>query len=463
MNKEKIKTLLLTSLVISSIVLTMQIWFNGKLWSEDYDFFSAFKEKITSVIKGSKDSVNINDTGALDSIFAPKTILISTSDGRYVSDASTPEGKKIVLALNSVIKSAISAGDSKEVSEDDFKNTIKVTGIYADYSVPVSVSAIAAFLNTDNIATENINSFDKILIDCDKISQKYIPVYFRDSETLKHYRVDTPFDKSVLFEFINNPPGQDLNLSYSFELGLDKKATGDGNFHQSIFLDSYILLSLDEVYMGSIREENMDITSMQSVEKIADSLGYNLNTVRRYTLTDGTMNFVDSKSTLTISPKGYIEYKASEDMNGIKIGDDGSITTAAAGSASLMDKILSNFEINEKTKLFISTPLTENNDSYKLKFNYLYDTAIIRGDEDDCFITVKDGRITYFKLFIKNFVISEEGDPSNVLDIIEKVYEKSGYKSGLVIKQLYTGYIKKGGIYKKVWFANIDGELTTIG
>ena len=54
MKKESIKTLLLSALVVCSMVLTSQIWFNEKLWSSDYDFFSVFKDKF--IMYFSKDS-----------------------------------------------------------------------------------------------------------------------------------------------------------------------------------------------------------------------------------------------------------------------------------------------------------------------------------------------------------------------------------------------------------------------
>lgn len=39
MKKERIKSAVLTVLVISSLLLTGQIWFNQRLWPEGYNFF----------------------------------------------------------------------------------------------------------------------------------------------------------------------------------------------------------------------------------------------------------------------------------------------------------------------------------------------------------------------------------------------------------------------------------------
>lgn len=454
MNKERIKTLLLSALIISSIVLSMQIWFNKKLWSSGYDFFSVFKDNFPSVFNKEESTLNIGDTGALDSIFAPKTILLSNVNGRAMFDSTTDEGKEIILILNELIRSSLSSNTISPVSEQDFKETIKLKNIYADYYVPVSINSIGSFLEAEQTTASDFVSFDKILVDCEKISTSIIPVYFRDSENNLHFRVNTPYDKAKLDTLFENQANTDLNLAYSFELGLDKKAHGAGNEHQNIFLDSYVLLSLDEMPMNSITEEKTDITSEDNSEKILRVLGYNPNTVRRFTQTDGTVNFVDSKSTLVISPKGYIEYTPANENSGIKIGNDNNITTAAAGSASLIDKILGSFIINPRTKLFISSPLTnEETTEHTLTFNYLYNSDLIRSEDRDCVVKVKNSRITYLKLYIKSFKETRHNDPTNVLDVIEEIYKISGYKNNLVIKTLSTSYAQYGHLYNKVWVA----------
>ena len=459
MKKESIKTLLLSALVLCSLVLTTQIWFNEKLWSSDYDFFSVFKDKFSSVFNGSDDdSLSIEDTGAFNSIFAPNTILLSSASGRSVYDSSSEEGGEITLVINDVIKSALSSTVSS-VSEDEWKNAIKASNVYADYHVPVSISAIGTFLEADFLVNESFKSFDKILIDCEKLSNTYVPVYFRDSQSNSHYRINAPFDKTKLTELFAKS-SNNLNLSYSFELGLDKKAEGEGSKHQSVLLDSYILLSLDETPMNIIKEEPIDI--LDKTEHILETFGYNSKTVRKFTQTNGTENYVDSKSTLVISPKGYIEYTAVSDTSGFVIGTDSHITTAAAGVASLIDDILSPFNLGSATKLFISSPLVETEgNSHTLTFGYMFDAIKIVSDNQDCTVTVTDGKITHLKLNIKNYLEFEQKEPTNVLDIIDKAYTKNT-NTTLNITDLRTSYVKYGSKYEKVWVVTTDASTEPI-
>lgn len=457
MKKESIKTLLLISLVICSLVLSAQIWFNEKLWSSDYDFFSVFKDKFVALFSDESDnSLSIQDTGAFSSIFAPNTMLLSGTNGRVIYDSSSEKGGALNLVINDVIKEALSTKAVSQVTEDEWKNIIKSTNIYADYHVPVSVEAIGSFLEADTVKTDGFVSFDKIIIDCDKLSSTIIPVYFRDSNSKLHFRINTAFDKKRLTALFENT-GADLNLSYSFELGLDKKAEGEGSKHQSVLLDSYILLSLDETPMNTIKEEKLDILS--NTEHLLESFGYNKKTVRKFTQTDGRENYIDSKSTLIIDPDGYVEYTSVTESSGLKIGEDSDITTAAAGAASLIDTILSEFYLNSGTKLFISSPLIDTGEkSHTLTFSYLFDAIRINSNSPDCTVTVTNGKITYLKLNIKNFFEAYEDAPTNVLDIIDKAYTKNHSSSTLIIKDLNTGYVQYGNSYKKVWLVTTDAE-----
>ncbi len=462
MTKERIKTVLLVILVLSSLFLSGEIWFGEKLWPEGYDFFSVYKEtffgRIANWFKGDSETLSIDDTGTLDSIFAPKTTMLSFDEGRLTFDSTDDEGKLVTGKINEVLKESFVSSKISSISEENWQNALVQNGIYADYSVPVSVRAMMDFLGLERSSQAPFDSFDQMIILIGDGTKTAIPVYFRNSETDVHQSVITSFSKDNLLEFLSVYSTKPmLNLAYSFELNLDKKVEGAGQDHQKVILDPYILLPLDSMEMNSIKQDYISIAD--NSDKILLAMGYNKNTVRRFTRTDTTL-FVDSKSTLTLG-RNYIEYEASGDRNGIQIGSDSNITTAAAGSASLIDKILSCFEINENTKLFISTPLTdEKQDEYTLHFDYLYDAVPVNIGEHGCTVTVKNGNITNMKILIKSFSEAEKLEESYALDVLEKVYEKIG--KDVVIDELVSGYEKQGDVYRKIWNATVSGEVIAV-
>ena len=462
MTKERIKTILLIILVLSSLILSGEIWFGEKLWPEGYDFFSVYQEtfigKIYSWFSGDEETLSINDTGALDSIFAPKTTLLSFDEGRLSLDSTDEEGKLVTDKINEVLKESFVSTRLSNINEKDWQEALIQNGIYADYSVLVSVRAMMDFLGCERSTQTLFPSFDQMIILIGDGTRTAIPVYFRNSETEEHYSVITNFSKDNLLEFLSNYATKPmLNLAYSFELNLDKKVVGAGETHQKVILDPYILLPLESMEMNSVKQDYINISD--NSEKILSAMGYNKNTVRRFTRTDTTL-FVDSKSTLTLG-KNYIEYEASSNRSGIQIGTDGNIATAAAGSASLIDKVISCFNINENTKLFISTPLTdEKKEEYTLHFDYHYDAVPVNMGEHGCTVTVRNGNVTYMKLFINSFSEIEKNEASYALDVLEKVYEKAG--KDVQIDELVNGYEKQGDIYRKIWNASVGGEVISV-
>ncbi len=462
MTKERIKTVLLVILVLSSLFLSGEIWFGEKLWPEGYDFFSVYKEtffgRMASWFRGNGETLSIKDTGALDSIFAPKTTMLSFDEGRLTFDSTDEDGKQVINKINEILKQSFVSSKVSSISESDWQEALIQNGIYADYSVPVSVKAMMDFLGCDNSAVAPFDSFDQMIIVIGDGTKTAIPVYFRNSETEVHSSVITSFSKENLLQFFGTYAARPmLNLAYSFELNLDKEVVGTGENHQKVILDSYILLPLEAVNMNSIRQDYINVS--EHSEKILSAMGYNKNTVRKFTRT-GTTLFVDSDSTLTLS-RNYIEYEASSSEKGIEIGNDSTIATAAAGSASLIDKIISCFDINENTKLFISTPLTgEKQDEYTLHFDYLYDAVPVNIGEHGCVVTVKGGKVTHMKILIRSFSEAEILEDCFALDVLEKVYEKAG--RDVKIEELVSGYEREGDIYRKIWNATVDNEVISV-
>ena len=139
--KERIKSLLLAVLVCSSIVLTGLIWFDKKLWPDGYDFFSVYSEtfigRVITKLSGNENALNINDTGALKSIFAPRTTMLSYEDGSRVNYNITQSiSEKVTDELNFAISKALSDSNQTEVTEADWQNALKTKSIFADTLPP---------------------------------------------------------------------------------------------------------------------------------------------------------------------------------------------------------------------------------------------------------------------------------------------------------------------------------------
>ena len=91
----------------------------------------------------------------------------------------------------------------------------------------------------------------------------------------------------------------------------------------------------------------------------------------------------------------------------------------------------------------------------------MFDAIKIVSDNQDCTVTVTDGKITHLKLNIKNYLEFEQKEPTNVLDIIDKAYTKNT-NATLNITDLTTSYVKYGSKYEKVWVVTTDASTEPI-
>ena len=446
--KERIKSLLLAVLVCSSIVLTGLIWFDKKLWPDGYDFFSVYSEtfigRVIAKFSSKDDALNINDTGALKSIFAPRTTMLSYEDGSRVNYNITQSiSEKVTDELNFAISKALSDSTQTMVSEEDWQNALKTKSVFADYSVPVSFKSIAVFLN--GAAPENmiLDSFDRICINLENATTSSVPIYFRNSNDKKQIVMHSPISSTNFEQILSSAASSSqFNLSYSFELNLDKKVEGEGMNHQKMLLDSYILLPLSPVRLNTIEKNVIDIRESEYIKDFLKMFNLNLNTARKYVQADNTTIYVDSNSTITLGNDGYFEYVPSADSKGIKIGRDTSVTTAAAGSARIIDAMLGFAQVDANTTLYISSPLIEDIEgNYTFTFDYVYAGNPIVSDSHGLEVSVSNGYITSLKANLKSYSLLNSGDERDPLELIDELYTRlSEDYENVTIDELYFGY-----------------------
>ena len=173
-----------------------------------------------------------------------------------------------------------------------------------------------------------------------------------------------------------------------------------------------------------------------------ETFNLNLNTARKLVQADDTVLYVNSNSTLTLGNNGYIEYAPSVSSKGIKIGEENSVTTAAAGSAKIIDNLLRYAGIDQSTTLYISSPLLENSDGeYTFTFDYVFAGNPIASDTHGLEVEVKNGYITSLRANLKSYYLLDAGKEREPLELIDELYSKlSSNNENITIDELYFGY-----------------------
>ncbi len=454
MRKEKLKTIILTLLIFSSVILSVQIWILNPVWSERIGPRTFFEQLFTK-----QEGLNINDTGAVNSLFSPRSFVFTYNDGRLFFNTTEQEGEEIRNLFNTAILSALSQKERAEINETEWQTMLKSNSIYADYSVAVSVKALSEFLG-GRASDIGIYSFDQAVIAFDQIGDASV-ICFRNSEENKQIRISLPKNQEIKGLYSRNSASEKESHSYAFEINLDKKVT-ESQVQQSVLMDSYVLIPIEPVTMNTIHAKNIEFTD-EGMEKLLELFGYNPKIARKFVESNGNVLFIDTSSTLKFYPEsGTIEYTASRD-GGITIKGDGNLSSIASGCGKLLDDIHKLFEFDPNVTLFINSPLIENNqNTYTITFDYLFNGNSIEQDTHSCKIVVENGKIKSFFGTLINYEFVAESEKANALDALEVLYTAQN-QDVLVIDELRTGYVQKNGIIEMQWLATVDGETIAVG
>lgn len=449
MKKENLKTIILTLLIFSSVILSIQIWILSPVWSDSQNPSAFFKDFFLK-----EDGLTINDTGALGSVFSPRSFVLTFNDGRIILNTTDKDGKDVRSAFNDAIKIALSSGSFSEVAESDWQSMLRSNSIYADYSVPVSLKAFSSFLGSNLNSELTLTSFNQAVITVDSISPvSYI--CFRNSKENKQLRVQLQ-NTDALYELFNeNAKKTKESYSYAFEMNLDKKVT-DTSVQQTVLMDSYVLLPVEPVKMNSIQAEAVEFND-EIIEKILSLFGYNPKTAWKYSETNGNLLFLDSNSTLKLHPAtGYIEYKANQG-EGITLQGGNQLSSVATSCGKLLDDIFTLFDIDSNVTLFINSPLdNDTGENLVITFDYLFGGNRIQRENHSCEIHITNGVITEFYATVKNYHFVSERGEENSLDVLEKLYLSMNQET-LIIDELYTGYTESSGEMPLMWQAKVSG------
>lgn len=451
MKKENLKTIILTLLIFSSVILSVQIWLLNPVWSDNLNPSEFF----TKLFSKDEEGLTIKDTGALNSIFSPRSFLLTYNDGRIILNTTEQNGKEIRGAFNNAIKSALNTSSYAEISEDDWQSTLRTNSIYADYSVPISCRAFISFLDGTQTVNVPINSFNQAVVSMDRIGPSSY-ICLRNSKENKQVKISLANIESLSSLYENYSLSEKQSYSYAFEINLDKKVD-DTNVQQTVLMDSYVLIPVEPVKMNTIAPEKVEF-SENSLKSILSLFGYNPKTARKYTENNGNLMFLDSDSTLKLHPgTGYIEYVANEGA-GISLPGGNTLSSAATGCGKLLDDIFNLFNIDSNVTLFINSPLdNDTNTNHVISFDYLFKGNKIHSEKHSCEIHIADGKITEFYATVKNYHLVEENGEENAIDVLDSLY-LSMNKDTLIINSLYTGYSDASGEMPLKWQAQIEGS-----
>lgn len=434
---ERFKSILLVLLVISSIVLTVNKWFDEKLWPEGYNFFSHVKNGFAT--EG-------NDTDIFspnEEVLKPAKIIVNNSGNHNLYTKSSDEYQSITNEIKSLLTKYVSSEDGVVVSEQEWNDCLKAKSCYFSYPVIYDYGFLKSqLLNKYTIDTKYCKEF---IISLDSRVSSVLYIYSKDAVTNEISKKSISHDSTKIKSLIENVSENENNF-YSYELKFDMQT--DGSVNQPIIIDSDVLISVTPKKLPAIKETNVfnNINTNQNMQSdVLSAFGFNTSSIRRYVESDNSMVFVENYATLKLGSDGLLDYKSIENSMGIKIDGNSSyesINSCITFVNTLNSKLFSGKEMYYE----ISSDVCDiNSKTYTLKFDYyIHDNMIVVPKDSypidhSVIVEVVSGKIVSYKQICKEYSLSGDYiDFSSAIEAIDVLY--SSHQTGELITDIFTAY-----------------------
>lgn len=362
--KETFKTIILTGLVISTLVLSSKIWLSEELWPEGYN---SFLSGIFSIFKS-----NNADSLDLSQIYYPKQILVSKNERSKIVTTNDERYEELNNLLKNHIKTALLSGETTTASDDEFKNACKSDSLFIGLYSFISFEMLADYYGANVTNTvSDINHVKNILF-CPQEDSSGFNIYVKNNESGKIFKITVLEDikdlKNLMDKILSKVNEGTVSASFAFENNFDKKTEGK---ETKILLDSYMLINLSESSVPDIESLNLLDLSYDSYENISRYFGVNTNTARRFTDTLGTVNLVENFGTLKFYKDGLLEYTSID--SGIDLNANVSSDYDAVKMAGEFTEGINNLFSLPENNSYVFAGAEESEDSiYTVSFDILY-------------------------------------------------------------------------------------------
>lgn len=476
MNKERIKSFILILLILNSIQLTLQLWFDSKLWPSGYDFVEVFKSipgvgKIVSYF--SEEEVEYLGEEFYAMTVKPRRIVVNGGGAREIYLKESELYNEGMGYVDDVMKSI---NDSEiemvKISYDEWKNYFKAKSVYVDFGYTTDAESLNEMYSLDNAAGRfrDCSDFSGFIIMPDNVTGK-ATVCMLDETDNSVYSYSFRTKTEPLLEFISATTYQkQQNDAFAFEINLDVMTSSEDEIQRNVAFSPLSLLSIPtEFEKDPVLESEKVFNSADELEHFAEKalnlFGYTASSLRKTVKNDGTISFVENKATITFFYDGTIEYSAVDSESGLSLSNSGvSCYQAICDVLNISGKLWSASDIEFKNPDYqLSSELADNKENvYTVKIDSLYNGTVINFEnvaENAVFAQVEGGNIT--KLVMHLYDLSETKqihETAPVLMGIDAVYEKYN-DVGMVINDVYRCYEfddSGKGIVK--WKFELDSE-----
>ena len=469
MIKERIKSCLLIFLIVSSIVLTLNMWFGRKLWSDGYNFFS----NITNFFVSQDKTYYLSK----ENISYPRKIIITNNEKRNLYTHTSENYNKIVPTIMDVFKTSISEYEFQKVDIIELNNALRGKCAYISYPVTYEASLLWGILDITPFSQDSLINVKDFIINISEKGDETINIYIKDYSTNEIFKTNLAYGFKDISQIIENYAIDSINLlPYSFELNFDKP--NEEKVTQKITLEPTVILPLESLVLPVIENVNIaeDIYNNYDLSaKILSSFNYNTTNIRKYLDTNNTAVFVENYGTIKVHENGLLEYKALDNSKGIDLTNNNSASQHDIFIACIefVNNLWDNTFPGRDLNINLTSDISAKGKSFYVTMDYYVEgyQTISHIDSNNIHnelkhgieITVTDGKIVEYRQLFNTFNITNEGfGNGSSINALDRMFADNIIESG-TISELSTAYEKNGNLWYPTWYARMtNGESILI-
>lgn len=462
MKIERLKSILLIILVISSIVLTANKWYSKELWPEGYSFFSNVKNYFSGNKKNETSTFNPNEE-----VLNPAKIIINNLNNHILFTKSSENYNTICPEIKEILNICFKSKSSSVSDIKEWNDHLQSKSCYFSYPVMYDSSYFASQLSQKY--SGKIDHFKEFIITNDQRLPSVMYVYIKDAKTDAIEKIKINYESTSINFLLDKSEitSNDINY-YSFELNFDTNT--DESVEEHVIIDHDVLINIAEKKANAINETNLFSNIASNINLYSNILpyfNYNTSNIRKYVESDNSIVFVENYGTLKLHSNGKLEYLSIDEGKGIDLNAD-SINDCLNSCITFANDITSLMNNDNSMYFEISSDIHDiSSKTFTLTFDYyIYDNKIIIPNDlytqkNAIEIKVVNGKIVSYNQIFVSFAPSQEfiscGSAIDAIDQLEKHTE--------TVADIFIAYIydNNNSRYLPLW--NIEdskGNITTI-
>lgn len=401
----------------------------------------------------------------------PQMITVGYGSGKYMLSYSEEDYGVLNGIAEDIIRALHLSGEEKlkKVDTDQWNRAFGERFVYIKYPCARSTEFEKQVLSLgDGAFSDAVSEYSDLTVVVDEIGQN-TKVLVRNLDTEEVFSVSVDGEFGRINEIIKRieVSGKN-NYVFAYEFNSDKNDQNDSLTAPMFIMpigdvrENTVISKVPQIY-----REGIDFTNTtEFTVNLLNVFGFNPNTIRQYSDSDGKLIYVGEKGTLRVSPNGQIEYKALTENDGITvISSDSSVSdgySVVAGIISLNQNVLKVSGIgNEKNNAslkFTEFPHMQDLTEVKVVMDYFVDNChVVIGTTPAVEAIIKNGIITEYRITVKAIerTSKEEscGDILSAIDVFgQNNTELSEINEGVLVYKINKDDVETPAVW------NIKGE-----